>query len=726
MNLHKSILDPDLLKKTLNEFKEIIDTIEGLVDYPVEPLIRVIKELGETLADNEEYDKLFEAVICLAEKRKSEASVGLMRLERGYQKLRAGKTYDAIKFLGLAQQKLAKHEYRYEHIKALVGCASAYESAGLLWAARANMLVAANQALNEFAKHGKIVSQTLPCIQRLIWLELQLGRVPQTLAWMEMASVISNQIMITGDYKDAFIKERETQDIILGLLLLKSELWELKWLDFMPALMENMGLINSWMALLYALGHEQQLRKEKVIPADQDQQSVKDFFLMWLKQPANNDLPDRPEFLRESHIRLCSFVLGCEIIVETPNNLTSIYLSEAILGALESFLSTGLDKRIIPHRANFHIKIKQMATSNGFPTHQLLEIDGEPFIEIYHPLIMEYRTPEEKQKIHSWLIELIANIIAHIAVLDNVESCLDELARDEVGFGRIFDFVDIQIVMYNLLGNSPKFTLSDWRDVLEADAKRFGLQREAHWYNNHIETKPIKKEISQPRFGKGEPPDDLRNIDNLKHRDRRVLSLINIPLWDKAEWKGVMYGFHTSIPPFIALGFKNIEAAKAIFSRWRAKLGTIDKEEQIRIAIITGVNKNEPATYRVIISNNLQAIGKNNAKLSHFIVVSRINEMNPLSTQNLDNFLHRYRQSKQYLLLPAHFQGDMLQSKPLFEFGIVKREIHIRPAWEIGENDPDILAVYADDNPILPEGINNPPIVSALRKAKKRRDQKNN
>lgn len=124
-----------------------------------------------------------------------------------------------------------------------------------------------------------------------------------------------------------------------------------------------------------------------------------------------------------------------------------------------------------------------------------------------------------------------------------------------------------------------------------------------------------------------------------------------------------------------------------------------DKEEQIRIAIITGVNKNEPATYRVIISNNLQTIGKNNAKLSHFIVVSRINEMNPLSTQNLDNFLHRYRQSKQYLLLPAHFQGDMLQSKPLFEFGIVKREIHIRPAWEIGENDPDILAVYADDNP---------------------------
>lgn len=93
---------------------------------------------------------------------------------RGVQKLKGKRPNDAIRLLGGAQQDLALHESR--SVRALSLCASAYEQAGLLWAARGSMLLAASQALKEFTECGKITPPGAACV-RLIWLELQLGHI---------------------------------------------------------------------------------------------------------------------------------------------------------------------------------------------------------------------------------------------------------------------------------------------------------------------------------------------------------------------------------------------------------------------------------------------------------------------------------------------------------------------------------------------------------------------
>ena len=41
-------------------------------------------------------------------------------------------------------------------------------------------------AFSEFTARGSILPQALSCLHRLVWLEIQIGRVPQVLAWIEL------------------------------------------------------------------------------------------------------------------------------------------------------------------------------------------------------------------------------------------------------------------------------------------------------------------------------------------------------------------------------------------------------------------------------------------------------------------------------------------------------------------------------------------------------------
>src|SRR5260370_40148945 len=132
-----------------------------------------------------------------------------------------------------------------------MGCGSAYESAGLLWAARANVIAAANQALSEYWEHGEILPEALSCLRKLVWLELQLGRVPWVLQWMELSFLIAEQLLRTEEQKQRFMDERELQDRILAILILKTDFWELKWLDFLPDVLDRFVLVSSRLALIF-------------------------------------------------------------------------------------------------------------------------------------------------------------------------------------------------------------------------------------------------------------------------------------------------------------------------------------------------------------------------------------------------------------------------------------------------------------------------------------------
>jgi hypothetical protein len=46
--------------------------------------------------------------------------------------------------------------------------------------------------------------------------------------------------------------------------------------------------------------------------------------------------------------------------------------------------------------------------------------------------------------------------------------------------------------------------------------------------------------------------------------------------------------------------------------------------------------------------------------------------------------------------------------------GIEKADLVVRPAWMIGENDPDACALDLDDPPVVPPDQVNPPFLKAM------------
>lgn len=724
MELPHAADDAELLDSILQELQDIMIATEGLIAYPVEPVARIIRELGDVLPDSERYDELFEITLSMMERRASAGEAGRALLERGYQKLERGKTYDAIRVLGRAQQKLAMREYREELISALFACGSGYEAAGLLWAARANVLAAANQAFAEYWEQGELTPQALACLRKLVWLELQLGRIPSVLAWIEMASAVALQILQTEERRKAFSSELAAWDRTLAILFLRTDFWELKWLGFLPDILDGLELDISWLSLLYALGHEGHLRSEGAIPEAETSDTARDFFRQVVSHPEAKDLPKRPELLAGRTVTLRSFVLGCEVEIEASNNRDSIFLSETMLAALEALMSTSLDGTMaFPHASQFKISVVASDFVDGMPEYKVDETGLGQSMTIKHSTNISRQVSETRGEFQAWLQRLVIEVAFRFTVVDDLDSYLKQLVGDELGLGRAFNFAEMAISVGNILGEKPKLQLADW----EADVKgkRFPLERDASWdqgLEQKDETDREEPTLLQP--GEGDAPEWLFEVDKLKHRDRQVLSLINIPLWDKAKWQSALYITPPGYPPYLALGFRNAEAGQSIFRGWRSKIGMIDQHEQLRVSIITGIDKRHPANYRLVIGSNINS-PQRDPKTNHFLMVYRMHTLEPSDTKNLDNFLKRYNRVGKYILLPAHVIDEDTMPTPFWDLMIGKQELRVCPAWQLGEHDPDVCAIREGEDPIIPEGVEDAPVLKALKRFSKRAGRKN-
>jgi hypothetical protein len=168
------------------------------------------------------------------------------------------------------------------------------------------------------------------------------------------------------------------------------------------------------------------------------------------------------------------------------------------------------------------------------------------------------------------------------------------------------------------------------------------------------------------------------------------------------------------------LGFRDPEAAKQIFREWRGKLGEIDEEEQLRVTVVTGIDRRNPSSYKLLISANPKL--RRNSR-DQFVLVYRINRLDPPDSRNLNAFLERYKSAGQYVVIPAHFAETSLP-EPFWELGIGKRQLRIIPAWRIDENDPDVCAIQESDDPIIPDDIKNAPVVRALHRFAERKKRR--
>ncbi|PPS23360.1 hypothetical protein BVY10_28190, partial [Pseudomonas amygdali pv. morsprunorum] len=136
-------------------------------------------------------------------------------------------------------------------------------------------------------------------------------------------------------------------------------------------------------------------------------------------------------------------------------------------------------------------------------------------------------------------------------------------------------------------------------------------------------------------------------------------------------------------PPFIAIMFKDRDAAVKIFERWRERFGTVDKEEEIHVGIVRRFSIEHPTHYGMVITSK---IPRDQGDLQVAMLASRSLTMEPADDVNLTRFLDDYKKAGAYLLMPVVMVPGQ---PPQFIDGIylLKRSLQVKDTSDVGPND---------------------------------------
>lgn len=205
----------------------------------------------------------------------------------------------------------------------------------------------------------------------------------------------------------------------------------------------------------------------------------------------------------------------------------------------------------------------------------------------------------------------------------------------------------------------------------------------------------------KPRLGK------LRPLSTKERKSLFVSTPIDIETWDKAIWRGAAFLLdpQNTAPPCFLLPFVKEKYAVKIFKDWIALFGEEDKYEELRIAIVEGEIPGEEKGYTVHITPNYDHVAirmeEAGMKFDESLVLSISRMQRAIPKDNfkmLNMFKSHYKIQKKYFLLPAILDEENNMIKPIFELGIIKKEIIFRHVDEINEGDIDI-AVKSNNKP---------------------------
>jgi hypothetical protein len=412
----------------LRSLKDVVLRSEGLVGYPLEPLVEILTEIGQVLEVSSGYNELFETIVQVASTRDGEISAARLLLTRGENQLLQDRPVASIATLGRALGRLYKHETRHEIVKALYLCGCAYDDVGLTWAARGTLLAAASVATNDFWQYGDITPYQAACYRRLKWVELRLGRLPHILAWHEL-DVIVRHVLATNGYDSKALFATETAfNALLARLLLRTDFFDLKSLGNLPDVLDRLRLAIAADTLLYALGHKERFEEgAKVLGKDPDVLASRCWSLK-----ADFPLPERPLLYNQQTVSLQSRVLGCRIIVQCRTDSPCVEVGESILAALESFLATSALDRAIAREPELTIEVRTSDFAENPISVAVEERAGRPHLVIRCQAFDPQTAPIDKQTVvREGVFDVVVTALAQFVEFKDFEGDLEALFRDE-------------------------------------------------------------------------------------------------------------------------------------------------------------------------------------------------------------------------------------------------------------------------------------------------------
>ena len=712
MKIHEALVSKDETEIAYcwRELEKILEASKSLGSYPVELLESVLDGFG-SVVDSPEFDEVYTKLTEVIAQRRSDGSAGQAHIKRAFQKLELENPYEAIRWLGRAEELLLKREYRDELTQALIGSSGAYSVVGLRWASRNRALAALDHTMQELRESGTVEWLAWIAAKQLVWSELRLGRAPQALAAMILAKMLLPASAPSDDLIAQADEDFLSIEVAFGLLLFNLKPEQLGSIAKLHDVFEEYELVIAGMATLFTLGQRQALRSEGYCPSDQTDEDIESFLTHWISVPGADQMPDHTTLMDHETVEFRSVVLGCSILLTSNSDAVSVGIAESILGGLESFMATSDERDVMPHRETLRIVMRSNNTEDAIPQHRIVEETGASFFEVSYSPNFRQDSAEKIQKYRDWLQVTIIQIICHFAIVRDVESWLTNIADSERGFTRALAFSDMLTANCNVFGNSPPIHISDH---FKKDAREFAPLRTSPLIEQGVRGHEVD---DQPKYGIGDPPDEFVKPEDMRHTDRTILSPIQLDLWNKAGWHGTAFMAYPQMPgPLLALHFRDADAARRIFEDWLERWGQEGSDENVRISIITGVTQNEPFSYSMHVSPVFQTSLVQGGKT--FLSLSRYMRLNASTPDNLNNFLAAYHKSGSFGLVPATTPAGHEFPEPFFDLIQPRRKLEVRPAWTIEENDPDLSVLQEDDDPFIPDDQSDPPVRRAMAQLK--------
>tara|TARA_R110002096_G_scaffold120601_9_gene261148 strand:- start:1159 stop:4422 length:3264 start_codon:yes stop_codon:yes gene_type:complete len=699
--------DVESLDAVWNGLSDVIDQAHGLGEFPAEMIDQVIDALQPFAPASDAFDAL---VLKLAEfmgERAKEGKAGKILFRRGEQRLEAEEPIEAIRWLGKASIYFMKEEYAEEQFETLYCLSVAYRGAGLLWAARATSLSSLVRMVILSDGTDGPRPELVPSASLFAMISIQLGRFVDALNVILWLNSLHEVLPLSDEGREGLRNKLLEFDRLLMCQIVNLEADDLRALSTVPDMLEKLRLFSARMALILLLGHAESLEQDGSIPEEGSIDELKELAELAAVQPAARDLPKRLLMYQNREFEASVILLGVKVKFTADASVFGHLLCEAHIGALEGFLATSIETGMLAHASELSVSV-EICEDLGEP--DIIFDPGSMMLTVKWPVELDVRDVAHHQTLCDHLIDFCARVIDAIAVVnpDKDNGFMSQLV-DEFVIQRSISFSNACIGNHRLFGTHAS-TIAGLQFLSE---REYQLKSDAPTV--------IRGAFLDERRGEDEGFTDPEKIVQ-SHRGYVVESIINLHLWDRAGWNGIMFaGYGPAYPPMLALIFRDEQTACSIFSGWRDKFGSRDKEDAIRIALLRGVDAQHPSHYRASISKNFDPKKDGLDPSKKFMQASRMLTITPPNSNNLDTFLSDFEEKQCFILAPAVLGPE---GEPQFftDLSILKRMLYVREAWEVGVHDQDGMALRSDDNILVPDGIENPPCFELMELKKRLRE----
>ncbi|KLA55425.1 hypothetical protein XEUV685_12910, partial [Xanthomonas euvesicatoria] len=674
---------------TFRSLSKIADSAHKLIGYPMARLVNLLEALDVAFGDLKAYEDLMDKLIDDAGAREDSRIRADKYLRRGALSSDKKDYYRAIKCFGLSLYGLYSSESKTEVFAALYMLSNAYDKQGLLWAARGAALMAAYVVTTDALKEQRSSAKQAAIYQRLMWIEGQLGRVGQSLTWYHLAQLASQ----TLDENPWTENHKMNYEVLIGKLFLNANFSDIERIAWLPDKLNQLDLGLSADALLVCLGHEDKAGPEgELIDLN--------FMNMWRSIDMGAPVAHIDLYL-DRWTTISSYILGCKVSVSFPVKSPCIELAQQLMAVLESFCAPMMAGHTAATVPAVNIDILLEDEDNFILQHSFDTAAQVTSAEILcSPFSIANLTDEKRDAISKFYSEFCLQFVSIICPQIGW-SKFEEMLRDDKALERAVVFnCNIGLDGY-FLGRDAVPGVGSHQD---ATFELYKPTRHVAWFEHHnIEAMdwPPKSDVPEER------PKHPFQFSTMKHREIKVVSLIQEGLWSQAGWKGLGFQTCEGETPVLMFAFENVAVGHKIFENIAKTIGEKDPSNALRIALIRGINRKNAAHYRVAVTSNFDRSDDRSSKVQ--TALSRLHTMTPSSSENIDRFLKDYEIHKRCHVATMNSKGMLVSH--LITSGIV-----VMNAWEIDENDQEISAIQPDDDILIPAGTENLPISRALAK----------